>query len=75
MVGEFLDLQRAKQKISSINSGSRVIADVNSMGELNNDPEKIASIMNEQNIVVEEKEIYKLLNLCEEYLQRLRSKF
>ena len=74
VVREYLDLEKAKQKISSINNGDRLIAEVNSLGELNTDLDKIAHTLKELNIEVEEEQLYKLLNLCGEYLQRLRSR-
>ena len=75
VVGEYPDLEMAKQKLLGINSGNRIIAEVNSLGELNTIPEKIANILTELNIAVIEQELHKLLSISEEYLQRLKSRF
>ena len=76
VVGEFLDLVKAKQKISSINSGNKIIAEVNSKGELNTKPQKIDSVLKDLNLqAVEEEQIYKLLSFSEQYLQSLKSRF
>ena len=76
VVGEFLDLVKAKQKISSINSGNKIIAEVNSKGELNTNPQKISNVLNDLNLqAVEEEQIYKLMTFSEQYLQSLKSRF
>ena len=74
VVGEYLDLEKAKQKQLSINSGNKIIVEVNSMGAFNTDPEQMANFLKEPNFVAQDDQIYKLLTFCEEYLQNFKGK-
>ena len=75
VAGEYLDVEKAKQKLLSIDSGSRIIATVDSMGVLNTNSKHIDNILQDMNIpVVEGGQLYKLLNFVEEYLQRLEGR-
>ena len=76
VIGEYLDLEKAKQKLMGITDGNRIIANVNSMGVLKNDPKTINNILTELSIQpIQEEQIYKLLSYGEEYLNSLKSKF
>ena len=76
VIGEYLDLEKAKQKLISITDGNRIIANVNSMGELKHDPKQIKNILKELSIPsIQDEQIYKLLHFGEEYLHSLKSKF
>ena len=74
VAGEYLDIEKAKQNLLSIDSGSRIIATVDSMGVLNTNSKYIDNILQHMNIpAVEGGQLYKLLNFGEEYLQSLES--
>ena len=76
VVGEYLDLERAKQKLMSIADGNRIIANVNTKGVLNNNLKTIENTLQELGIQpIQEDKMYKLLSFGEEYIKSLKGKF
>ena len=75
VVGDYLDLKKAKQKLMTISDGDRIIAYVDSLGQLSSELKKIADILQDLSISpVAESVMYKLLNVAGEYLQNFQSK-
>ena len=75
VVGDYLDLEKAKQKLMSISDGNRIIAYADSLDQLSSDLKKIADILQDLSISpVAESVMYKLLNVAGEYLQNFQSK-
>ena len=76
VVGEYLDLEKAKQKLMSIADGNRIIANVNTKGVLKNNPKIIENTLQELGIQpIQEDKMYKLLSFGEEYIHSLKGKF
>ena len=76
VVGDYLDLEKAKQKLMSISDGNRIIANVDSLGQLSSDLKKIADVLQDLNISpVAEDRAFMLLSVAEDYLQNFQSKF
>ena len=76
VAGEYLDVEKAKQKLLSIDSGSRIIATVDSMSVFNTNSKHIDNILQDMNIpAVEGGQLYKLMNFGEEYLRRLEGRY
>ena len=76
VVGEYLDLEKAKQKLMSIADGNRIIANVNTKGVLKNNPKIIENTLQELGIQpIQEDKMYKLLSFGEEYINSLKGKF